>query len=335
MDNIMDNDHIDSNYGWWLFCPYMGIVLFTGLFAVPVLIFALLALLSLVYVDPTPATIGIIGALLFYVFLWLLLIQRLWRDYPMITIDRSGIRLRTWFGKTAFLWESLSAINLFEESVSENLLGSSRNDPIVTLVMRDGRHYAMALSNCYRNVAALIQVLDQARALLAEEKNVGSALRFKPVFLPQPDESPDSGTDTVFARPHWLSGRGLLFYGLNLFALYTVFHEPPLTLEKLATALVLHLFSWIIGYAFYYFESTDQHLIVRHHLILGYRKVFLWQNIRSVAVYDPVSKATGLRVILEDFRIYDYPAGSLSRADWESLEQTFIEKGFGEELGSF
>lgn len=301
--------------------PMVSVVGFTGLFALAALV------LLLVVIGGGMGEFVLIAGLSAYITLWFLLLHYFWREYPVITIDRDGIWLKTWFSRAGFPWEGLKSIQMFVNGGKNLIVSAVQHDPAVTLRLTDGRKYSVLIGGCYRNGAALGQVLDQARQLLADNKPVGPSLRFEAVYLPEVTEAPDFTESVVFAGNHFLSARGILFYGFNVFLLYT-YLPRSVSLENLGGAMMLHLFSWFFGYAFFYFRITATHLVVRHHQFFWYKKAFPWRNIRAVESYQQMRRATTLRIILKDCRIYNFPAGSLSGEDWRRLENAINEKGF-------
>lgn len=138
---------ITSKYNFWPSHPMMLIVGFTGLFELAALIFLL------VVIGNGIGEFVLIIGLSAYIALWFLLLHFFWCEYPILTIDRDGIWLKTWFSRVGFPREELKAIRMFV-SEGKNLFASAgRHDPAVTLRLTDGRKYSLLIGGCYRNGA--------------------------------------------------------------------------------------------------------------------------------------------------------------------------------------
>ncbi len=235
--------------------------------------------------------------------------------FPDVRIDRLGIWFGGWFTRPGFAWEEVKNIRLLANTRFMFQLVDS-----TVFELKNGKKY-VAYIEFYRNGAALRQVIDQAQNALLTGSPIGSSLHFEPTFRDIDCEVTDSAAAENFAGNHLLSGSGIFFYGLNLAAVGSLFHME----DPIALLLGLHLVSWLSGYPLYYFQTTGQHLIVRHHLLFWRKKAFPLNAIREHMTYKYSKSADALKIILNDFRSYDFPAASLWPKDWDALKTTLAK----------
>lgn len=251
-------------------------------------------------------------ALAGYIGLWLILVRHLWCEQPKVTIDRRGVWYRAFFTHSGFVWEDVAKIAVLETGVHH-----FEQAEVSTFTLKDGEKFVIWI-DAYRNGVTLRQVIDQAEKLLSDGRPIGAALQFEPKFSDISEEVFDKDKAKVYAGNHVFTFRGICFLVMNLVGIYYLI---KMNTTGVSIFLMFHVISWLWGYDLYYFQTTERHLIVRHHLFFLYKKIIPLSEIRQCVFYQKFRRARGLRVILNDFRSFNFPAGSLSEMHWRDLQK--------------
>jgi hypothetical protein len=70
----------------------------------------------------------------------------------------------------------------------------------------------------------------------------------------------------------------------------------------------------------YYFEVSDNYLVIRNHNFFWIKKVYKIDQLKEIVFETREKLPYCLRVITKDFKSNFYPAGTLRHDDWLSLK---------------
>jgi hypothetical protein len=133
-----------------------------------------------------------------------------------------------------------------------------------------------------------------------------------------------------YAGKWLLSGNGISLCVLSLFAVWLVFgthaHAPVAGKSGLLLLIIILLYI-PFGSQLYYFQVSDQALVVKNHLYPRYNRMFSLVDIRSVGVEDPRPGRVILHITTKDFQAARFSADSLRKPQWKALIQKLREKG--------
>lgn len=313
-------DKITSRFHFSPFNPLAFLIVITGFFAL-LAVFTIYLLFRKGRGFDEPVVLLLLPA---YIGMWCYFVYLLYRDYPRVTIDRSGVTFRYWFSQSGFEWGELERVTIFAKEKSSNFFLSANFREATSFQLKSGEKYTIWV-DAYSNGAALRQVADRIRIVLKSGQPVGARLTFEPVFDDLEPEMPVAGEIRRIAGNHMFSFRGIIFYGLNAAVLYQM-PWPPSD-SDIHSFLALHTLSWLFGgYELFYFELSAQHLLIRHHLLFWYKKRIPLKAIRQCVFYQQHKRAAGLRVILNDYRSEKFPAGSLNDRQWRDLREALREE---------
>ena len=113
-------------------------------------------------------------------------------------------------------------------------------------------------------------------------------------------------------------GMILLLYLAGLVCMLVQNHSK--SIEIFLYIFLSSLTIWALCYFSYYFILSDDDFIVRNHYLLGFKKIYKFNNIKEV-VFEQGSKMPGsVRVITKDYKGKLYRAETLSDRKWVNLK---------------
>lgn len=150
-----------------------------------------------------------------------------------------------------------------------------------------------------------------------------------PVFIAEKSDVPEISNTTIFHTYKGsllLSLRGISFFVITLFLLYSIVSKPTISLVCIMS---LFLLFWTWGHTrlMHFFMVSEQLLVVRNHILFWQKKIVSIEDIKEVVFETQGKMPNCLRIITKDFRSTLYPASTLLNKDWFALQNQLTSYG--------
>jgi hypothetical protein len=306
-----------------------GYVYFTGtIFSLFLLLGSYLALHPRIMLQMRRGGFVSAGYIGWFIILFsLVLFYVLLKEISTVEITADELNWNGPFASMSIIAPQIRSIRLFSRARSGNRsVGGPEQGILIELI--DGGTVSIP-DRLYRNMPQLRHALRQNFPLLTEGDGGGAAAGTSP----EPRKEKAAGTDgrsiRTFAGNPLLSMNGLFTLGFALAIGCLPFrsHFRPNLTSYIAIVLPILLFCWGFGTQMYYFQLSDDRLIIRNHFFPWYRRYFALSDIREVVFETPYKRSRGLRVTTADLHSRMYAAGSLWDKHWDALKAALKEEG--------
>ena len=131
-----------------------------------------------------------------------------------------------------------------------------------------------------------------------------------------PVDNNDSPLES-FKGHHLLSFTGIYFWALAIFFIYILLIGKSnslifsCTIFLLLFLLLIHITSFMN-----YFQISDNHLIIKNHILIWNKKSYNMQNIQEIVFERNGNMPNVLRIITNDFKSKKFSASTLKNKNW-------------------
>ncbi len=136
-----------------------------------------------------------------------------------------------------------------------------------------------------------------------------------------PDKEVFAGEISTFRNSQLTSLRGILLWSVTAMFLYVIIFSKK-SVDTAGYFFYVYLIFWFALHAWlmFYFQIGDAHLVVRNHVYLWKKQIFLIEDIRHITIEKPGGNSPNrLRIVMKDYRSYSYYAGTLYDDTWNKL----------------
>jgi hypothetical protein len=93
------------------------------------------------------------------------------------------------------------------------------------------------------------------------------------------------------------------------------------------TFFVTFFWTFISLIELFYFEISDNKIIIKNHFLFWYRKEFLFRDIELIDFFYPGRRSQALRIVTSNRKVRFYCGGSLRDKTWQQLKERLIAIG--------
>jgi hypothetical protein len=239
------------------------------------------------------------------------------------------------FATMSVIAPQIRSIRLFARARALNS-GRIGLEQVILIELTDGGTVSIP-DRLYRNMPELRHALLQnfplqteaaSEVIQPEEQLTGGAAAGPSLRLRREIAA---GTDTpgirTYAGNPLLSMKGILTLGFALAlgsAPLTAHFLPNLTSYAVIVLLIL-LFYWVFGTQMFYFQLSDDRMMIRNHFFPWYRRHYDLSDIRQVVFEAQNRRSRGLRITTADLHSRQFGAGSLWDKHWDALKVALKE----------
>jgi len=117
---------------------------------------------------------------------------------------------------------------------------------------------------------------------------------------------------------------GLLLWGLSSFFLYIYLsHKSGIV----PAVLFFVFFFFLVSRLLYFFQTSENFLVVKNHNFFWFRNIYRLSDIRQVIIEQGSKKPYTLRIVTKDFKQSEYAASTLRKKHWNELAVVLRSKG--------
>ena len=192
----------------------------------------------------------------------------------------------------------------------------------VNLKLRSGKTISL-FDMHYRNIFLLKQCLDQ---VFNKRKN------FEPYRMHEVRREDVKRSEfKSYNGYHLLSLFGFGFWFLHFYAALMIVDyllgdfRNEWFIDAMAIGVMLFMF-WFFSYGLHYFQVTDEHLIIRNHVALCYKKTYKLDDIQQIRFVTESRMPTALILYTKDYKKRYFHADTLWKKHWKSLRDDLIGK---------
>ena len=251
---------------------------------------------------------GLLVMLAAIVFGCIYTVYKLLKSTPSITITDEYIIL----SGTAFYWDQLENVSISGKNAS--FLGDKREG--VALKFKNQTEQRL-IDSRYANIAEIKQFIQHQ---IIEKESI-------PALVEPIDQSEiENQQFVIYKGIQFINFRAIimwLFIVPIAISLISNYNKPGIVIFLLLTAYFLvKIISWYL----YYFEVSDNYLVVRNHNLFWRKDIYRLSDIGEI-VFEMPNKMPGcMRVITKDFNGKLYRAATLSNKKWNALKDDLERK---------
>lgn len=253
---------------------------------------------------------GLVGMFLLLVLGWLYIIYRHIKFAPSIRVCKDWI---TFNNSSPFYWRDLEKIELTGKRPF--LFFADREGVLLKFKGQKERVFLDCMYTNTGQIKRFIQCVVIDKASVADVK----------ITHPDINETVHEKF-VVYKGIQLLNFRGVLLcliIGALLYAsILSRWRWGPLVFLSLLGAVSMVAISW----SFYYFEVSDNYLLVRNHNLFWIKKLYRLTDIKEIVFEQQDKMPVCLRLITNDFESKLYPAATLRSKRWLQLKEDLEKK---------
>lgn len=297
-----------------------------------VLIFCLLFFVDyIILIKPGHSSHSFVMKMLGIIIIVLINIYFFWIFFlkiPRLKLNKDGIQFSTLFQTNYVIWKDVFHFNIIDDNPFPGMLFSQLSfGENISLETRH-KHLHYIFTNVYQNINEIRLFAHIAFTLTHQDKADQIEHEFEKGLSNIKERNklkPDENQIAQSLRPFLFKS----FYGIMIIGLPLLpFMSSKVNFNQgLMFSIVMLIWGIILfGPQLYFFEVSDNVLIVKHQIFFWYKKVFKIEDCMICKISSNPSQSNYLYFIDKDYQSFTYYSAGTSKKNWIKIREIFENK---------